>query len=474
MVDEAVAFLTIKEQGQLLRERQISPVELVELYLDRIQRFDPQLNSYITVCGDAALAVARHAETEISGGQYRGALHGIPIAVKDQMYINGVRTTGGSKVFADFVPDEDATVIANIKAAGGILLGTLNTMEFHMGGTINFPYGTPRNPWNTELTPGGSSSGPGAAVAAGLCSGALGGDTGGSVRGPASLCGINGLRQTWSRVSRCGVIALCWSMDCVGPMARSAEDCALMLQYMAGYDSKDPTTSAEPVPDYTASLGGDLRGIRVGIVEEMVDEDVEDETRHIVERAAAVLGELGATVGRVSMPLMKHAQMIHSTVVDSEASSYHRERLLTRYEDYDYNTRVRLMVGALVPAGMQALAARGRAAVGQEVIDTLGSFDILVGATSKGGAPKIQTETGIHSKDDALDALFGPGRAGGNTTAYSMAGVPAISIPCGFNSQGLPLGLHLAGRHFEEGLVFKVAHAYQQVTDWHQKRPPVS
>ncbi len=472
MDDKSLAFLTIREQAELLRSGQLSPVKLTEVYLNRIEQFNGQLNSYITVCRDEALAAAREAEREIGAGQYKGSLHGIPIAVKDQMYINGVRTTGGSKIYKDFVPDEDATVVRNLNRAGAILLGTLNTTEFHMGGTINFPFGTPRNPWDVERTPGGSSSGSGSAVASALCSGALGGDTGGSIRGPASFCGVTGLKPTWSRVSRYGVFPLCCSQDCVGPLARSVEDCGIILEQIAGYDQRDPTSSKEPVPNYVVQLDGDLDGVRIGVVEEMMDhEGIEAETRQFVNAGVATLSELGAEVGSISIPLMNETAFIHAAVIDTEAASYHREHLLTRYEDYDYNTRVRLAVGAILPAGLQTLALRVRSAVERQVIEAFDNFDILVGATSQGGAGKIQTESNIHSKEDFLSTLSG--RTGG-TMAFSMAGAPALSVPCGINSEGLPLGLQIAGRPFEEGLVFKVAHAYQRVTDWHKRRPPVS
>jgi aspartyl-tRNA(Asn)/glutamyl-tRNA(Gln) amidotransferase subunit A len=470
MADDSLAFLSIKAQGELLSSRKVSPVELTQLYLDRISRLNGQLNSYNTVCGEMALAAAHTAEREIHSGRNKGPMHGIPVAVKDQMNIVGVPNTGGSRYFRDFVAEADATVIANLKQNGAILLGTLSSSEFSMGGTTEHLFGTPKNPWDLERTPGGSSSGAGSSVAAGLCSGAVGEDTGGSIRGPASMCGIAGLKPTWSRISRHGVYSLCWAMDCAGPMARSAEDCAIMLRSLAGYDPHDPTSSREPVPDYTSRLTSNLNGVRVGIVEEMVDDGFDADTRKAVDGAVSVVAELGASVSRVSIPLIKTALGVHTAVVDAEAASYHRGRLLKRYDDYDYNTRLRILVGTLLPSGMHTLATRARAAIGAQVLQVLTTYDVLVGATSMAGAAKLTTGTGVTSKEDALTKLYG--RAG--TTAFNMSGSPAISVPCGFNAEGMPLGFHIAGRLFDEATVLRVAHAYQKATDWHTRRPPVS
>lgn len=473
MADESLAFLAAAEQGRLVRDRKISPVELTELYLRRIERLDGKLRSYITVCGDLALEMARGAEEEIGRGRYRGALHGLPVAVKDQMHIAGVRTTGGSRIYADFVPAEDSTAIARLRRAGVVWLGKLNTMEFHMGYTLDWPYGTPRNPWNLDRSPGGSSSGSGSAVAAALCSASLGEDTGGSIRNPAASCGVTGFKPTWSRVSRQGVFPLAWPMDCMGPLARSVEDCAIVLRDLAGHDPKDPTSSREPVPDYVSQLAGDLRGVRVGVLEEMVDENVEPAGRAAVDQAVRLLAHHGAVISRVSIPIARAAQLVHTAVVDPEATSYHRDNLRTRYLDYDFNSRVRMMVGTVLPAGMHTMATRARAAIGAQVLDVLKGVDVLVGATAGGGAGKIQTESNIRSKEEAFDALWGPKRYG-LRTIFNMSGGPAISVPCGFNPEGLPLGFHVGGRPFEDGLVLKVAHVYQQATDWHRKRPPMA
>ena len=461
---EDIAFLPLSEQAERIGRGELSPLELTEAYLERIARFDDGLKAFVTVRGDEALAEARAAEAEIRAGKGRGPLHGIPVGVKDQMLIDGVRVTGGSRVLADFVADRDATVVARLKRAGAVLLGTLNTHEFHMGPTREFPFGTPRNPWDPERTTGGSSAGSAAAVAAGLCSASLGGDTTGSIRGPAAYCGVVGLKPTWSRVSRDGVFPLAWSLDCVGPLTRTARDAALLLRVLAGSDPRDPTSSREPVPDYAAALGGDLAGVRVGVVEEMIDEPhTGAEARAATERAVAALAELGAEIRPVRLPGMDDAKYVATPLVLPDAIRYHRPQLLERYLDYDVNTRVRLMEGAILPAGLTARAERARVTLTRQVLGVLEEVDILAGAAAPGGAPPLAPSTPISTTEEALHALYGPGAvAGHHSRIFSLAGVPALSVPCGFDTDGLPLGLHLAGRYFDEALILRVADAFER------------
>ena len=479
MLDEYIALLTIKEQSKLIKDRKISAVELTELYLERIDRLDGKLHAFNNVLRGDALAAAREADKELGAGRYRGPMHGIPVAAKDQMNIKGVPNTGGSRAYLGNIADEDATIIARLKQAGAIIMGSLATHEFHMGTTLRFVKEHPANPWDLSRTPGGSSAGSGSSVAAGLVSGSLGGDTGGSIRGPASFNNIAGLRPTWSLLSRAGMFALAWSMDTAGPLARSAEDCSIMLQAMAGYDPKDPTTSREQVPDYSAELNGNIKGMRIGLVEEMLV-NAEDDTRKAIEAAVDVMKKLGAKVERIGMPLVNKMWGVHTAVVDAEAASYHRGKLLEgRYLDYDYSTRVRLMVGTLLPSALATLAMRARAALAAQVLDTFEKYDILMGPTMSGGATPIPTQTGIHSKADAARLLHWDASSGSAGTAslgrnaFSLTGVPAISIPCGFNSKGLPMGVQLAARQMGEATLFRAAHAYQQVTDWHKKHAPM-
>ena len=307
--DQNIAFMTIREQANLIRSKKLSPVELTRTYLDRIQRYDPQLHAFNLVLHDEALAEAEKAEKEIASGNYRGPMHGIPIGVKDQFDIKGHPNTGGCDAYSDNIATEDCTIIARFRQAGAIVMGSLATHEFHMGGTLEFlNKEAPRNPWDLNKSPAGSSAGSGASVAAGLLSGAMGGDTGGSIRGPGSVNGIAGMRPSWSRLSRQGIFTLSWELDTAGPLARSAEDTAIMLQAIAGYDPNDPTTSQDSVPDYSGALTGDIKGMRVGVLEQMMGDDVQQETKSIVTKAIDELRELGATVEPVSIPLIQKMQ----------------------------------------------------------------------------------------------------------------------------------------------------------------------
>ena len=477
MLDEHYAFMSLTDQAALIRTGELSPVALVELYLDRIAKYNDRINAFITVAADSALARARLAEQEIKAGDYRGPLHGIPVGVKDQMQINGMRVTGGSKIFADAIGTRDATVIARLRAAGAILLGTLNTHEFHMGPTVNFPYGTPRNPWNLERNPGGSSSGSATALAAGLVSAALGGDTGGSIRGPATACGVVGLKPTWSRVSRDGVFPLGWTLDCVGPLARTVPDAAAVLQVIAGYDPLDATSSRKAVPDYGQALTDtSLKGLRIGVVKEMYSDDITGpDALAAVKGALDFLEAKGAILSAVSLPLMRETRFVSPALTKPEAASYHRRNLLERYLDFDYNTRVSSMVGAILPAGLASRAQRARVVIGQQVLDALEDVNVLVGAGSAGGAVPIVPRPPIKTKQEALEKIYGVGKAAGQyTRVFSLAGTPAMVVPAGFDHEGLPLSLHIAGGLFDEATVLRVGNAFQRETNWHGRRPPLA
>ena len=302
-----IHLLSVAELSRLIEKRELSPVEVTDASLERMERLDPKLNAYLTVCGDDARQAATEAEQALSRGEYHGPMHGIPVAVKDQMYTRGIRTTFGSPIFGDFVPDEDATVIARLKDAGAILLGKLNATEFCTTG-FSHAFKTARNPWDLQRYTGGSSSGSGAATAAGLCATSLGEDTVGSIRFPAAWCGLVGLKPTWSRVSRYGLKPGLFSMDTLGPISRTVEDCAMTLQAIAGHDPRDSFSSKAPVPDYRAALKEDLRGVRVGLVkEDMSSEVVAPEVRDAALKAAEVLRQLGASVDEVSTPLADDA-----------------------------------------------------------------------------------------------------------------------------------------------------------------------
>jgi aspartyl-tRNA(Asn)/glutamyl-tRNA(Gln) amidotransferase subunit A len=466
MAEVPLAFASAAEQARRFRTGEATPVDLVRTYLERIERLDPSLRAFVTVRAEAALAGAERAGEAIRSGPARSPLHGIPFGVKDQMLVKGVRVTGGSRVLADHVAERDATVIERLEAAGALFLGTLNTHEFHAGPTRQPPYGVVRNPWNLERSPGASSSGSAAAVAGGLCTFSLGGDTGGSIRGPAAFCNLVGLKPTWSRVSRDGVFPLSWQLDCVGPLARTAEDVALVLEAIAGADPRDPTSSAEPVPAYARGLGGDLKGLRVGVVEELMDPAGADaETLATVEAAVAGLADLGADVRRVSLPLLPYAQQVCTTLALADGAGYHRRWLPTRYADYDVNTRTGFLAGAVLPAFVVAQAGRMRTKIAKQLMALFREVDVLVGpaADAAGLLSELQRRP---------VAEAGPVRYRTPLPqAFNLAGVPALSVPCGFTSDGLPLGMTLATRHFDETTLLRVAHAYERATPWHARWP---
>ena len=464
-------FLAATELSRLIESKEVSPVDAVEAYLERIDRVDSKLNSYVTVCRDEALQAAWEAERAIANGGYLGPMHGIPIGVKDQFLTKGIRTTAGTTMLWDYVPDEDATVIAYLKKAGAILLGKLNMSEFALGDSFYHPAGTPHNPWDLERSPGISSSGSGAATAAFLCATSLGEDTGGSSRIPASWSGLVGLRPTWGRVSRYGVLPVCWSMDTVGPISRTVGDCPITLTAIAGYDPRDPYTWNTPAPDYKGALDGDIRGIRVGTIREKVySDEVDPEVRDAVIKAVGTLGELGASVEEVSLPLTDKAGAFSKALTDMEGAAVHYERLKHRAKEYDHNTRVRLLTGILTPAQVYYKAQKLRALLRQQILEVLERVDVLVLPTSPTAAPRIPTSHGIKSQEDANSRISGQRSF---TGPFNLASVPALAIPCGFTSEGLPISLQIAGRPFDEGTVMRVAHAYEQDTPWHPRRPAI-
>ena len=471
MDSNEIPFLPATELSVLIKSREVSPVQAAQAYLDRIGQVDEKLNSYITVCRDEALAEARQAEQEISAGNYRGPMHGLPVAVKDQFYTKGIRTTGGSNILKDLVPDEDATVVANLKAAGSVMLGKLNMSEFASGDAFHHPYGTPHNPWDLSRNPGTSSSGSGAATAAFLCATSLGEDTGGSIRGPASFCGLVGIRPSWGRVSRYGVLGASWSMDIVGPISRTTADCAITLGAIAGYDPKDPSTWDVPVPDYLSMLTGDIRGLKVGVIQERVDTDaVDPEVRDRVVQGISVLGELGAVIQEVSIPLIVHSAAISNTIILTDAAGVHRQGIDEHLGEYDYNNQIRLLTGRIIPAQAHQKAIKLRQVLRQQILEALGKVDVLVMPTSSIPASLIPTKAGIDSKQQVLDGLAGRRSF---TAPFNLANTPALSINCGFTSQQLPVGLQIASKPFDEGTLFRVAHAYEQATEWHTRRPPI-
>ena len=468
-----IPFLTATALADLYRSGEISPVEATEAYLARIEQVDPALNSYITVTARQAMAEARQAEAEIAAGQYRGPLHGVPVAVKDQFCTEGVLTTGGSEILRDYVPDYDATVMSKLKEAGAVLLGKLNMSEFAMGDAFHHPYGRPRNPWDLSRNPGTSSSGSGAATAAFLCATSLGEDTAGSIRGPAAFCGLVGIRPTWGLVSRYGMLASTWSMDAAGPISRTVTDCAATLGAIAGYDPNDRYTRNAPIPNYLDGLDGGIQGLRVGVLSDRVNADgVEPDVRDAVNAAVAHMGELGAEVEEVSIPLIAQSAAISTTLIYVDATAVHRRGLADYPEKYDHNNRVRLLTGALVPAQAHQKATRLRQMLRDQILEALSRVDILALPASSVQATPIPTEAGLskNGKEEFM-AMLGGRRS--YTSPFNVAGAPALSINCGFTSDGLPVGLQLVGRPFDEPTVLRAAYAYEQATEWHLRRPQV-
>ena len=471
MQQSEIPFLSASELARLIETREVSPVEATEAYLQRISEVDGSLNSYITVTREQALDAARQAEAEIAAGNYRGPLHGLPLAVKDQFNTAGIRTTGGSSILNEFVPDEDATVMAKLKEAGAVLLGKLNMSEFAMADIYNHPHGTPRNPWDTTRNPGTSSSGSGAATAAFLCATSLGEDTGGSIRSPANFSGLVGLRPTYGRVSRHGVMGGSWSMDTVGPISRTVEDAAITFQAIAGHDPKDPYTQDAAVPDYRAALTGDITGLRVGVVSERINApNLDPEMREAVSAAVSKLGELGAATHDVSIPLAPSAGALSMTIIGVEWSGLHRRMFESNFSQLDRNNQIRFLTGLVIPAQAYNKAQKLREMLRQQVLSALEDVDVLALPSGVGPAPPVESVPGVPSKEMALAGLHARISF---TGPFNLANVPAISVPCGFTESGLPLGLQIVGKPFAEETLFRVAHAYEQATTWHTRRPPI-
>ena len=471
MVSQDIPFLSAAEIAAAIKSKQVSPVEVVQSYLERIDRLDSSLRAYITVCREEALDAARQAEQAVQRGDALGPLFGVPMAVKDQFWTEGILTTNGSRTYKDFVPEDDATVIKGIKNAGAILLGKLNLSELAMGGTQSPPWGIPRNPWDLERTPGESSSGSGVALSAHLCASSLGEDTGGSGRGPASYCNVVGLRPTFTRVSRYGVTPMCWFMDAVAPMTKTVEDCALVLGAIAGYDPKDPYTSRKPVPDYTTHLKDDVRDLRIGLIRELHESaDMDPEVKSAVESSLDVFRRLGAQVQEVSIPMVSLAGAIFVGIADTEGAGARDEILRTQPLDLDPATRTRLQSAALVPAKIYNRAMKARVILRQQFMEALKQVDVLVSPTSPYPPPKHTNLTAPFENTDQVRSRFFFRRS--YTGSYALTSLPGISVPGGFTSGNLPIGLHLGGRPFAEETLLRAAYSYEQATPWHSMRAP--
>ena len=457
--------LSLAEASALVRARKVSPVELTQACLARIEHLNPSLNAFITVTNESALADARSTEADIRRGRWRGPLHGMPIALKDLFDTAGLRTTAGSAVFKDRVPSEDAEVVRRLKAAGAVLVGKTNMVEFAYGGNaaVSF-FGTVHNPWNLDRNPGGSSSGSAAAVAAGLCYGALGSDAAGSIRQPASLCGIVGMKPTYGLVSTRGAIPLSWSCDHVGPMTRTVEDCALMLQAIAGYDPADANSIRATIPDYRAGLRQPTSTIRVGVPRAFFFDDLDPEHDAAVKEALAVLKRITARVEDVVLPAPADKQeSVRVAVRAAEAYAYHYPIVNKTPELYQAETLIRVRSGASVTAREYIQGRRDLEHVRRSIASIFDAVDVLVTPT----IPIPTITLAEMSKDVSTSMQLGAAYLR-NTSPFNVYGMPTISVPCGFTRSGLPIGLQVSGPNGGEAMVFRVAAAYERATEWHK------
>ena len=465
-----ICYMGAGDLSKLVQSKEISPVEIIEAHLTRIDATEPVLNSFITLLADQARKSARQAEKDIQAGRYKGPLHGIPVALKDLYNTGGVRTTSGSRIFDTFIPTEDCTVAAKFHQAGAILLGKLNMHQFAYGPTGENPdYGHMHNPWNPDMVTGGSSGGSGSAAAAGQCTITTGSDTGGSIRIPAALCGIVGLKPTYGLVSRYGLSALSWSLDHPGPMTRTVEDTAITMNVIAGHDPKDVASAKVDIPDYTSALTGDVKGLRIGIVKEYFEVPLDPQVRKAVMDAISLLESMGAEIKEVSYPMFNQSQAISSTVLMAEATAYHRDLLEKDGHQLYEPVRQRLEAGLFISAAEYLRAQQARSIFDQQGRRLLDEVDLLAGPTDPVTAPEI-----LASKVMAGEQEVGVvGALTQYTRPYNINGFPAISVPCGFSDDEMPIGLQLAGRPFDELTVLRAAHAYEQANDWHTRRPPI-
>jgi aspartyl-tRNA(Asn)/glutamyl-tRNA(Gln) amidotransferase subunit A len=472
MAANELVFQNGRELAALIKAKKVSPVEVTQAFLDRIEAINPKLNAFITITREQAIAQARQVEKEVLAGRYLGPLHGLPYAPKDILATKGLLTTNGSKVTADWIPTYESTVTERLSKAGAILVGKLNLLEFAMGSGVLSGFGPARNPWNTDYSPAGSSSGSGAALGGYLVPLAIGTDTGGSIRGPASVCGIVGLKQTYGRVSRYGVTTLAWTLDHAGPMTKTVADCAAMLQVIAGYDPKDPTTSREPVPDYTKALTGNVKGVKIGIPKNYFFDNVNPQLDKSVKASIQKLVDMGAVTVDVEVPHAQYAGSAGWTVAMAEAATFHEKRLREKPQLFDPLVRERLESAKFYTATDYIKALRVRSILQQEFARVFEKCDVMA---VPGGGPAGKLASPELAKSDVRPDSRSSAFRGGNTFIGNMTGYPEIIIPCGFTSADpiLPLTIGFYAKPFDESSLFRVAYAYESVTDWHKRRPPL-
>ncbi len=461
MSSQELLNLDVATLGEEIRARRISPVELTEAYLARIDAVEKRVAAYITVTADRARADARRADSEIAAGHWRGPFHGVPVALKDLCYTSGIRTTGGAKILADFVPAYDATVWARLAEAGAVLLGKLNLHEFANGASSSNPhFGFVRNPYNLEHIPGGSSGGSGAAIVARTAAATIGTDTGGSIRVPAAFCGCVGLKQTWSRVSRYGVLPLSDSLDHTGPITRTVRDAALMLNILAGYDPNDATSSREPVSDYTSRLDAGVAGMRFGVIRELTV-GASDEVLDSFRAAVKMIESLGARVDEVSIPSIDSGILLASAITLPEALECHQRWFPERAADYGSDVRWTMEAAGALPATVYIRAQRARARMLAEVLDAMEERQILLAPTTGISAPPIgvQGRTAKAADGKPVNLVTAVLRF---TAPFNVTGQPALALPTGLSPAGLPLSMQIVGRPFDELTVLQAASVYER------------
>jgi aspartyl-tRNA(Asn)/glutamyl-tRNA(Gln) amidotransferase subunit A len=459
-----LAYLGVAEAAELIRAKKLSPVEYTQALLKRIELLDPRYNAFIMTAPDLALRAAKEAEAAIAGGRWRGPFHGIPFALKDIIDVDGLPTTAHSKILAGRKAAQDAAVTSSLKAAGGVFMGKLSTHEFAIGGpSFDLPWPPARNPWNRDYFPGGSSSGSGAGLAAGFFPATLGTDTGGSIRNPASQCGISGMKPTYGRVSRRGVFPLAFSLDHIGPMTRSTRDNALMLGAIAGYDPGDPASADQPIADFCADLDRGVKGLRIGVIRHFYAKDMvaHPEQLAAIENAVDLLAADGADVREIQLPPLQDFNACGQIILAAEAFTVHEQWLTERPQDYGARARERLLAGSVLSAADYLHAIRWRLKLRDAAAAAFADIDVAITASSLDPACRIDD-------DEALLATYGRQAR----MPWNVTGQPALVIPAGFAKSGLPLSLQIVGRPFDEATVYRVGATYEAATDWTKRHPP--
>lgn len=471
---EDILYGSIAQIAAQIRRGEISPVELIEGTLEAIDQCEPQLNAFITVFHDESLERARQAEAEIRDGNDLGPLHGLPIALKDIIYVQGTHSTAGSNFFSHESPRFDAALVSRLRDAGAVIIGKTNLHEFAFGVTTENPhFGATANPWDTSRVPGGSSGGSAAAVVAGCCAGALGSDTGGSIRIPAAVCGHVGLKPTFGRVSVHGVLELAQSLDTVGPMCRYVHDVALMMNTLAGYDPRDVHSEDQPVPNYTEGLNDPIRGFRAGIPKQHFFDDLDPEVERTVLAAIKTLEELGVEIIELNLPSAEAGHEVTIKLLMAEAGQFHEERLAAHRENYGVDVRELLEEGLSLSAADYIKTIRVREIVKREFVEAFEKVDCILSPTAPVPAPLRST----HDLSGGSESNRIRPRLTRNTRLINLLGLPSISVPCGFaqvestdSKEGLPVGLQISGPWWSEKTLLDIAHAYERATPWHTVR----